>query len=53
MASLAQYSAARLEQEQQQESRPAPGTGTQVMGAAIYAAVFLLVAIAGLLQAAS
>ena len=52
MASLAQYSAALLEQEQRSE-RPAPGTGTRVMGAAIYASVFLLVAVAGLLQSAA
>lgn len=51
MASLAQYSAALHDAEQPQ--RPAPGTGTKVMGAAIYAAVFALVAIAGLLQATS
>jgi hypothetical protein len=50
MASLAQYSAALHDAEP--ATRPAPGTGTRVMGLAIYAAVFALVAIAGLLQAA-
>ena len=51
MASLAQYSAALHDQEP--ASRPAPGTGTRVVGAAIYAAVFVLVGIAGLLQSAA
>jgi hypothetical protein len=51
MASLAKYSAALHDAEQ--PARPAPGTGTQLMGVVIYAAVFALVAIAGLLQAAS
>jgi len=52
MASLAQYSAALLEQERQ-GGRPAPGTGTRVIGAAIYAAVFALVGVAGALQSAA
>lgn len=52
MASLAQYSATLQETVPQASARPAPSTGTRVVGAAIYATVFVLVAIAGMVQSA-
>lgn len=52
MASLAQYSAT-LHAASDDAERPAPGTGTKLVGAAIYGAVFALVGIAGMLHSAA